>query len=241
MSGTAVIIPARWGSTRFPGKALHPILGQPLIQRVWERASQAAGIDRVVIATDDDRIAQAATAFGAEVAMTRADHVSGTDRVAEVAARLEGVERIINVQGDEPAIEPVLISELAAAMVADPQLPMITAADVIGNEADVANPNVVKVVCDAQGHALYFSRSPLPYFRSEFRMPQLRHQGIYGYTREFLLRFVSWPPGQLEQAESLEQLRALENGARIRVVVTTHRSVGVDTPADVAAAEALLR
>lgn len=237
----AVIIPARWGSTRFPGKALHPILGQPLVQRVWERASQAQGIARVIIATDDQRIADAARAFGAEVAMTSPTHPSGTDRLAEVAATLPEFTHFINVQGDEPAISPALISELAASLEADPALEMITAADVINHEPDVANPNVVKVVCNAVGEALYFSRSPLPYFRGDFRMPQLRHQGIYGYARDFLLQFVSWPPGRLEQAEQLEQLRALEHGTRIRVLVTEHRSVGVDTPADVATAERLLR
>ena len=241
MPKTAVIIPARWGATRFPGKALHPIAGKPLLQHVWERASRARGIDQVIVATDDERIAQAAFDFGAEVSMTSTRHRSGTDRIAEVAARLRGVTHLINVQGDEPMIDPGLISRLARELIADRSLGIVTAADVIEDAAELANPNVVKVVRDRLGNALYFSRSPLPYIRdAKNRLPQLRHQGIYGYTRKFLLQFVQWKPSPLEQAESLEQLRALENGADIRVLVTKQRSIGVDTPEDAVAAERLL-
>lgn len=237
MSGTAVIIPARWGSTRFPGKALHPIAGKPLVQHVWERASRAPGISLVIVATDDDRIAEAAFQFGAEVSFTSPKHRSGTDRVAEVARKLRGVSHIINVQGDEPIIDPKLIGKLAAALKAERGLPMITAANPIETEEELANPNVVKVVLDRDSNALYFSRSPLPYIRDTYRVPALRHQGIYGYSTKFLLQFVQWKPGRLEQAEQLEQLRALENGAKIRVVLTKHRSLGVDTPGDVAPVE----
>jgi 3-deoxy-manno-octulosonate cytidylyltransferase (CMP-KDO synthetase) len=243
MPRTAVVIPARWGSTRFPGKALHVIAGKPLVQHVWERSRRARGIDRVLIATDDDRIAEAAAGFGAEVAMTSPKHRSGTDRIAEVAGRLPGVTHLINVQGDEPMIDPGLIARLAKALTTERALEMITAADPIGAPEELANPNVVKVVLDRLGNALYFSRSPIPYLRDASAGPitYLRHQGIYGYSRKFLLQFVKWKPSPLEKAESLEQLRALENGARIRVVVTKKRGIGVDTPADAVVAEGLLR
>ena len=237
MPKAAVIIPARWGSTRFPGKALHPIHGKPLLQHVWERSSRARGIDRVIVATDDLRIAEAAFAFGAEVALTSPKHRSGTDRVAEVAAGLRGVKHVINVQGDEPLIDPALISKLAKTLAQERKLEMITAANVIEDEAEIPNPNVVKVVIDRSSDALYFSRSPIPFIRDGGSIPFLRHQGIYGYTTAFLLRFVKWKAGRLEQAEQLEQLRALENGARIRVLLTKHLSIGVDTPSDVALAE----
>jgi 3-deoxy-manno-octulosonate cytidylyltransferase (CMP-KDO synthetase) len=241
MPKTAVIIPARWGATRFPGKALHPIAGKPLLQHVWERASRAREIDRVIVATDDLRIAEAAFAFGAEVSLTSAKHRSGTDRIAEVAARLPGVTHLINVQGDEPMIDPALITRLARTMLSEKSLAMVTAADLIDDPAELANPNVVKVVRDGTGDALYFSRSPIPYLREAgHAVPCLRHQGIYGYTRKFLLQFVKWKPSPLERAESLEQLRALENGARIRVLLTKKRSLGVDTPADAITAERLL-
>jgi 3-deoxy-manno-octulosonate cytidylyltransferase (CMP-KDO synthetase) len=242
MPKTAVIIPARWGSTRFPGKALHLIAGKPLVQHVWERSQKAAGIDQVIVATDDQRIAEAAFDFGAEVSLTSPKHRSGTDRIAEVAAKLPGVTHLINVQGDEPMIDPRLISRLAKTLMAEKSLEMITAADPISTPEDVANPNIVKVVLDRAGNALYFSRSPLPYLRDATAGPvrYLRHQGIYGYSRKFLLQFVKWKPGTLEKIESLEQLRALENGARIRVVVTKSRGIGVDTPQDAKVAENLL-
>jgi 3-deoxy-manno-octulosonate cytidylyltransferase (CMP-KDO synthetase) len=240
MPQAAVIIPARWESTRFPGKPLHAIAGKPLLQHVWERCSQAQGIGRILVATDDPRIARTASGFGAEVAMTRPTHVSGTDRIAEAAATLAGFTHVLNVQGDEPLIDPALISQLAESLLADPELDMITAANVIEDETEVQNPNAVKVVVDRQSNALYFSRSPVPFARQAGMLPYYRHQGIYGYSLSFLTRFVHWPPGLLEQAEQLEQLRALENGARIRVIVTSHRSVGVDTPEDVAAVEAQL-
>lgn len=241
MSKTAVLIPARWASTRFPGKPLHPLAGKPLVQHVWERASKARGISIVVIATDDMRIAEAAFNFGAEVAMTSPKCVSGTDRCAEVAARLEGIERIINVQGDEPFVEPSLIGKLARALEKDPSLQMVTAATPFTPQEDPANPNAVKVVLTHDSNALYFSRSAIPYLRGAPAFPHLKHLGIYGYTREFLQRFVKWRPGKLETAESLEQLRALERGTVIRVIRTEHASIGVDTPADAEAAEALLR
>jgi len=241
MPKVAIVIPARYASTRLPGKPLIPLAGKPLIQHVWERCSRARGIDAVIVATDDMRIAEAAFAFGAEVAMTSPKHRSGTDRVAEVAKKLRTVTHVINVQGDEPLVDPALIARLAKTMIGDRAIQMITAASVFGADEDVANPNAVKVVTDRNGDALYFSRSLIPFLRGDGVRPAWRrHLGIYGYTTKFLLEFVKWKPSPLELAESLEQLRALENGARIRVLAARHAAVGVDTPADVAAVERLL-
>lgn len=241
MPKIAVIIPARWASTRFPGKPLHLLAGKPLIQHVWERASRARGIDSVVVATDDMRIAEAAFDFGAEVALSSPDCVSGTDRCAEVAARLKGVSHVINVQGDEPLIDPTLITRLAKVLSKEATLEMVTAAVPFAPGEDPTNPNAVKVVLNKASNALYFSRSLLPYPRNEAHFPFMRHLGIYGYTRTFLLKFVKWKTGKLEQTESLEQLRALEQGTVIRVVPASGASIGVDTPADAIAAEALLK
>lgn len=240
MSKAAVIIPARWASTRFPGKPLHLLAGKPLVQHVWERASRARGVETVIIATDDMRIAEAAFGFGAEVALTSPQCVSGTDRCAEVAARLKGLSHVINVQGDEPLIDPALISRLARTLAREPSLAMVTAAVPFAPDEDPANPNAVKVVLNRDSNALYFSRSLLPYPRDGGKFAFLRHLGIYGYSRKFLLQFVKWRTGKLEAAESLEQLRALEHGATIRVLSTKSASIGVDTPSDALAAEALL-
>lgn len=236
------ILPARWGSTRFPGKPLHPLAGKPLIQHVWDRCQACSQLDAVLVATDDERIRDAVLAFGGRVAMTSPHHPTGTDRIAEAVAGVPQATHIINIQGDEPLIDPALIDELAAAMLADPALDMATAANPI-DPADpaVADPNVVKVVTALNGRALYFSRSPLPYFRNPVPgLNVLRHKGIYAYSRAFLERFVTWPPSPLETAESLEQLRALENGAAIRVITTADTSPGVDTPAQALAIERLL-
>jgi 3-deoxy-manno-octulosonate cytidylyltransferase (CMP-KDO synthetase) len=230
MFSCPIIIPARYGSTRFPGKPLHVIAGKPLVQHVWERCREARLADGVVIATDDERIAAAARGFGAEVAMTRDDHPSGTDRLAEVADQRAGATHFLNVQGDEPLINPALLDRMMAALRDDDALPMITAASPLVDGPDADNPNIVKVVLTSAGDALYFSRSRIPYARHPPALPCYRHLGVYGYSRQFLLRFVSWPPSPLERTESLEQLRALENGARLRVVLTTDESPGVDTP-----------
>ncbi|MFM2171866.1 MAG: 3-deoxy-manno-octulosonate cytidylyltransferase [Verrucomicrobiota bacterium] len=198
-------------------------------------------LDRVVIATDDERIREAALAFGAEVVMTSPDHPTGTDRIAEAIAAIPQATHIINIQGDEPLIDPALIDELARAMVSDGALPMVTAANPIDDDAAYHDPNVVKVVLDRSGHALYFSRSPLPYRRTiPVGLQLYRHKGIYGYRRDFLETFIGWPPSPLEQAESLEQLRALENGARIKVIITSDDSIGLDTPAQAPLIESLL-
>ncbi len=241
MPHVAVVIPARYASTRLPAKPLHPIAGKPLIQHVWERCARARGIETVIVATDDMRIADAAFAFGAEVAMTSPKHRSGTDRVAEVAKKLRGFSHVINVQGDEPLVDPVVVAKLAKSMVADRKIEMITSASVFAPDDDLTNPNMVKVVLDRESNGLYFSRSPIPYVRGDGVRPSFyRHQGIYGYTTKFLLQFVKWKPGILEQAESLEQLRALENGAKIRVVLAKDAAVSVDTPEDVVAFERIL-
>jgi 3-deoxy-manno-octulosonate cytidylyltransferase (CMP-KDO synthetase) len=236
------VLPARWGSTRFPGKPLHPIAGRPLIQHVWERCRRAKKLDAVIIATDDMRIAEAAFAFGAEVALTSPRHQSGTDRVAEVAGNLRGISHVINVQGDEPLISPRLIDQLATTLLAEPDVQMITAATPFGPDEDADNPNVVKVVLDRESNALYFSRALIPHARDGGPLaPRYRHQGIYGYALPLLLKFVKWKPTRLEQTEQLEQLRALEHGVKIRVAVTSRVSTGVDRPEDVALVEKMLR
>jgi 3-deoxy-manno-octulosonate cytidylyltransferase (CMP-KDO synthetase) len=238
MSKTVGIIPARWGSTRFPGKLLHPIAGQPLLQHVWERCQQAQSLDALIIATDDIRIAEAAFDWGAEVSLTSSQHASGTDRIAEVARNLRGVTHIINVQGDEPLIDPKLIDRLAAALKRDRRLEMITAAHPFENAAEASSPHQVKVIVDLRGNALYFSRFAIPFPRDRSApVKYLRHQGIYGFRRKTLLQFVKWKSTPLERAESLEQLRALENGVKVYVLITKHGSPGVDTLEDAVALE----
>jgi 3-deoxy-manno-octulosonate cytidylyltransferase (CMP-KDO synthetase) len=237
------IIPARWGSTRFPGKALHRIAGKPLVQHVWERCREASALQEVIVATDDERIAATVRDFGGRAEMTSMDHPSGTDRLAEVAARLPDATHFINVQGDEPTVPAELINHLAHLLTTEPELEMATAATRLTEADDFANPNVVKVVLAANGDALYFSRSPIPFtgfLHSIAGVPIYGHHGIYGYARDFLRKFVAWPPSMLEQTERLEQLRALENGVRIRVLITDHAALGVDSPEDVPAAESAL-
>ena len=239
------VIPSRYGSTRLPGKSLIRLCGKPLVQWVYERACQARRLDRVVVATDDQRIADAVEAFGGEWVMTRADHPSGTDRIAEAVQALDaGV--VINVQGDEPLIAPALIDELADKLSSDAGWDMGTAATPIRESADLLNPAVVKVVWDATFRALYFSRSAIPHMRDAAPGAvaeglHWRHIGLYGYRREFLQRMVAEPPCPLELAEKLEQLRALHLGARMVVLRTHDFGLGVDTPEDVPKAEAALR
>ena len=245
MGKIIAIIPARYGATRFPGKALHLLAGKPLVQHVWERCREARRLDGVIIATDDLRIAETAFGFGAEVAMTRADHQSGTDRIAEVAAGLgKKVTHLINVQGDEPTVSPALIDRLAAALRRDKKLQMVTAASAVTDRAEIENTNCVKVVLARNGDAMYFSRSVIPHpFGSSSDAPGVtyfRHQGIYGYERRLLAKFVRWQPSDYEKIERLEQLRALEHRVRLKVIVNTEASVGVDVPEDVAKAEAAL-
>jgi len=238
------IIPARYGSTRFPGKPLALIAGQPLIQRVVSQCRKARSLDGVIVATDDPRIAAVAKAF-CQVEMTLPDHPSGTDRIAEVAERL-ACDAVVNIQGDEPMIEPAVIDSVAAALAG---CEMSTAAVLLRDADELDNPNVVKVVVGAAGRALYFSRYTVPYLRDAAgrpgpeRMaafPFLKHVGIYGYRRDTLLRLVRFPASPLEKAEKLEQLRALENGIPIAVVRVNSGCVGVDTPEDVAKVERML-
>ncbi len=234
------VLPARHGSTRFPGKPLTPIAGKPMIQHVWERTREAKRVDEVVVATDDERIREACRAFGADVEMTAADHPTGTDRLAEVAAR-RGEEIVVNVQGDEPLIEGFVVDAAVEALLQDERAAMST----VVHEAEPAafdDPNRVKVVVDAEGLALYFSRAPIPYRRKATGLRPLQHVGLYVYRREFLLEFVKLERSPAEQAEELEQLRALENGHRIRVArIEGWTSVPVDVPDDVAIVEAALR
>lgn len=238
---TVGIIPARFGSTRFPGKPLHPIAGKPLIQHVWERCGAARRLDAVIVATDDEAIAETAQSFGAEVAMTAPDHPSGTDRIAEAAAAIADCTHVINIQGDEPLIDPELIDALAGRLADEPELPMVTAAVPFARGEVFNNSNLVKVVLNLAGDALYFSRSVIPFQQPESpAAPVYRHKGIYGFTRDFLLQFVRWQPSPLERSERLEQLRALENGARIHVVITDDDSPGVDTPEQADEVEAIL-
>jgi 3-deoxy-manno-octulosonate cytidylyltransferase (CMP-KDO synthetase) len=236
-----VIIPARYGSTRFPGKPLVDIAGRPMIRHVYERARES-GAARVLVATDDERIASAARGFGAEVVMTRADHASGTDRLAEVA-ELQGMHDpaiVVNLQGDEPLMRPSLVRQTAEALAHRPDADIATLATPIMERGEVFGPNVVKVVRDRDGYALYFSRAPIPWDRENFDKPDgrlaagyLRHVGIYGYRVSFLRRYPSLSEVELERAESLEQLRALWHGARIYVDVAIDvPGPGVDTPAD---------
>lgn len=232
MPNVVIVIPARYVSARFPGKALAELWGKPLIQHVYERARRARLAERVIVATDDGRIAAAARGFGAEVAMTSPDHPSGTDRVAEVARGTE-CDLVANVQGDEPLIEPGAIDAAIAPLAADGSIPMGTLCCPVEAVAELADPNVVKVVVDQEGFALYFSRLPIPFVRDRRAgVVRYRHIGLYVYRRDFLLELAKLPPTPLEQAERLEQLRALEHGHRIRVVQVASAWPGVDTPGD---------
>ncbi|GIW79399.1 MAG: 3-deoxy-manno-octulosonate cytidylyltransferase [Gemmatales bacterium] len=235
MGSTAIIIPARYASSRLPGKPLLRETGKYLIQHVYERAAQARCASAVIVATDDQRIADAVTSFGGQARMTRSDHPSGTDRVAEAARDLDA-DLVINLQGDEPLIDPGHLDDLAELLGRSADADMATLATPIREPAAWHNPHAVKVVCNAAGQALYFSRSPIPWCsHPDFACdPPLfcLHLGLYAYRREFLLRLTSTPPSRLEELEKLEQLRALSLGAKILVGLVAAHSVGIDTPAD---------
>jgi len=236
-----IVIPARYGATRFPGKSLARINGRPMIQWVWEAASKSRLTEQVVIATDDDRIADVAAKFGADVIMTKKSHRSGTDRIAEVADKIPA-QLYINVQGDEPLLSPGAVDDLIRGMAESPRVPIGTLAHRIEDEAEWRSPEVVKVTVNRHGEALYFSRSPLPFQRTfDLKAKLLRHVGIYAFRARALATFVSLKPSGLEIAESLEQLRALEYGLTIQVIETKYRCLGVDTPADLARVETALR
>jgi 3-deoxy-manno-octulosonate cytidylyltransferase (CMP-KDO synthetase) len=238
-----VVIPARYGSTRLPGKPLVSLNGQPMIQRVYERAKSARRVHRVIVATDDDRIVKAVTSFGGEARMTRPDHRTGTERVAEVAAHVEG-DVFVNVQGDEPLLDPAAVDTAVAALLEEPQAAVATVATPIKVPGDIMDPNVVKVVLDFDDNALYFSRAPIPWVRdtgSTIQVRHLKHLGLYVFQREALLEYPTLPQGELERIEQLEQLRWLENGSKIRVAEVEHDAISVDVPEDVARVEKLLQ
>lgn len=245
------VIPARYASTRFPGKALAEIDGRPMIQHVYQRTAQSSLVGRVIVATDDLRIADAVTAIGGEVIMTSTGHETGTDRLAEVAAGLDA-DIIVNVQGDEPLIDPAMIDLAVRPLIEEADLQMATVKSRIKCLHDFLSPNVVKVVTDNRGDALYFSRSPLPFFRDKWKdlkdesfccgkLLCYKHVGLYVYRRDFLLKFAAMPATFLETSEKLEQLRAIENGVKIRVVETDFESIGVDTPDDLLKAQEQFR
>jgi 3-deoxy-manno-octulosonate cytidylyltransferase (CMP-KDO synthetase) len=241
------VIPARYQSTRFPGKPLALIGGRTLVERVFERARAARRISRLLVATDDERIASTVRAFGGDVLMTSAAHASGTDRLAEVARSLPA-DLYVNIQGDEPLVDPLDIDRLIEGLDSDPSSDMATLADPLLDEEEARDPNVVKVVCDDSGRALYFSRSLIPFIQAgptgtarSGPPPWLRHVGLYAYRRAFLLEFAAWSPGALERVEGLEQLRTLERGHTIKVLRARGRYHGVDTPDDVPAVERALR
>lgn len=246
---TLGVIPSRYGAQRFPGKPLATIAGKTLIQRVYEQAAKAKRLDKVIVATDDTRILEAVEGFGGDAMLTSPDCATGTDRVAEVARAYE-CDLVLNIQGDEPLMRPEMIDQLVEGMQADPKCVMGTLARKLEAAANLDNPNVVKVALAQNGNALYFSRSRVPFVR-EARTgdPQewlklakfYKHLGIYAFRREFLLKFVQLPQSELEKTEMLEQLRALENGFSIKVLVTPHDSIGVDRPEDVILVEEILR
>jgi 3-deoxy-manno-octulosonate cytidylyltransferase (CMP-KDO synthetase) len=248
MNKAVGIIPARWRSTRFPGNPLHLIAGKALLRRVLDRCERAKHLDSVIVATDDMRIAEAAFNWGAEVALTSTIHRSGTDRIAEVARRAREFAFIVNIQGDEPLVDPRLIDKIVEKLRSDRTIQIVTAAHRFEHPGNALSPHQVKVVVDRAGNALYFSRAPIPLQRPKSSSvwsvrPEkghslsLRHQGIYGFQRNALLQFVKWKPTPLERAESLEQLRALENGVTVHVLITAKGSPGIDTPADAKALE----
>lgn len=242
MMRLVAIIPARHDSTRFPGKALARILGKPMIQWVYHRAKQVKELDDLWVATDDVRILECVKNFGGRALLTRGDHPSGSDRLAEAAAQLElrPEDLVVNIQGDQPVFPPALISQLTSLLKRDCSAVMATPARRFTDPETAQNPNVVKVVIDHRGRALYFSRSPLPFWRDGDRPYYFKHIGIYAYRVEFLKNFVTLPPGRWEKAEKLEQLRALEYGFPIHIVETKGDTLEVDTPEDLARVEAYL-
>ena len=238
-----VVIPARYASTRFPGKPLAPIAGKPMIQHVVEHVRLATLPARIIVATEDERIKSAVESFGGEAILTRPDHRTGTDRIAEVATHIPA-DIYINVQGDEPLIDPGTVDAVAAAVADDDSIQLATPCSAITVAGEIMDPNIVKVVLDFDGQALYFSRAPIPWVRDTGDRVAARHWkhiGLYGYRRDALLEFPTLPPGELERIEQLEQLRWLENGFHMHVVETMYNAVSVDVPADILRVEKLLQ
>ena len=237
------IIPSRYESSRFPGKPLADLLGKPMIQHVYERVMKAKTVSFAAVATDDERIFRAVEAFGGRAVMTGSRHRSGTDRIAEAvdSLKLHDSDIVVNIQGDQPLFEPVQVDEVVEPLLADPAIPMSTLIYRIVRDEEIIHPNAVKTVFDAKGFALYFSRATIPFVRDRGkRADYFKHHGIYAYRRDFLRTFTALPEGVLERLEALEQLRALEHGYRIRVVVTPHDSVEVDTPEELERVRRLL-
>jgi 3-deoxy-manno-octulosonate cytidylyltransferase (CMP-KDO synthetase) len=238
-----VVIPSRFGSTRLPGKPLVTLCGKPMVQHVYERAKRAQTVHRVIVATDDQRIIDAVKGFGGEARMTRADHRTGTERSAEVAAHEAG-DVFVNVQGDEPLIDPVAIDTAVAALLEEPAAQIATVATPIRHAGDIMDPNVVKTVLDFDSNGLYFSRAPIPWVRDrqqKIHVNYWKHLGLYVFQRDALLEYPTLPQGELEKIEQLEQLRWLENGWKIRVAEVEHDAISVDVPEDVARVEKLLK
>lgn len=238
-----VVIPARYASTRLPGKPLVPLCGKPMIQHVYERAKRAQTVHEVLVATDDQRIFEAVQQFGGQARLTRADHRTGTERIAEVAVQEQG-DIFVDVQGDEPLIDPVTIDAAVAALLEEPPAQIATVATLIRHANDIMDPNVVKAVLDFDDNALYFSRAPVPWVRDtqqKVHVKYWKHLGLYVFQREALLEFPTLPQGELERVEQLEQLRWLENGWRMRVAEVPHDSVSIDVPEDVARVEKLMK
>lgn len=237
------VIPARFASTRLPGKPMVSLAGKPMVQWVYERAKQAQTVHRVIVATDDHRIMDAVAAFGGEARMTRSDHRTGTERIAEVAAREEG-DVFVNVQGDEPLMEPSSIDTAVGALLEEPAAQIATVATPVRHAGDIMDPNVVKTVLDFEDNALYFSRAPIPWVRDtqqKVHVKYWKHLGLYVFQRDALLEYPTLPQGELEKVEQLEQLRWMENGWKIRVAEVAHDAVSVDVPEDVTRVEKLLR
>ncbi len=255
-ANVVAIIPARYASTRLPGKALLEICGRQMIVHVLERALEARNVSRAIVATDDERILECVRAYGFEAVLTSAEHQSGSDRLAEVAAMLDEADVIVNVQGDEPLISPLTIERAVDEILSDDEAQVVTAYEPVTDAADVLSADVVKVVMDAGGRALYFSRSPIPYPRDAVKKHGTlaealqrdatllasfrKHTGLYVYRRGFLLEYTGWPQSVLERTEQLEQLRALERGATIKVIEAAAPSIGVDTPEDLERVRAIL-
>ena len=238
-----VVIPSRYAATRLPGKPLVNLAGKPMVQRVYEQAKLAQTVHRVLVATDDQRIVDAVRAFGGEARMTRSDHRSGTERIAEVAAHEAG-DVFVNIQGDEPLIDPVAVDTAVAALLEDPPAQIATVATPIRHVPDIMDPNVVKTVLDFDSNALYFSRAPIPWVRDtpqKVHVKYWKHLGLYVFQRDALLEYPTLPQGELEKIEQLEQLRWLENGWKIRVAEVEHDAVSVDAPEDVTRVEKLLQ
>jgi 3-deoxy-manno-octulosonate cytidylyltransferase (CMP-KDO synthetase) len=241
-SQVVIVIPARYGSTRLPGKPLVSLAGKPMIQRVYERAKLAKTAGRVIVATDDDRIVNKVQEFGGEARMTRTDHRTGTERIAEVAAHVDG-QVFVNVQGDEPLLDPAAVDAAVTTLLEEPAAAIATVAVPIRTPADIMDPNVVKTVLDFEDNALYFSRAPIPWVRDSAHKTHarhLKHLGLYVFQRDALLEYPTLPQGELERLEQLEQLRWMENGWKIRVAEVPHDAVSVDVPEDIQRVESLL-